>query len=109
MAKLLIPINPNYNVSEVSAKWLNDLQIYVYNQTGKVIKAIIKSSVYNKMYHKSPNLVLTDKLFVSKASQDTPHNRSEHIIIENWHIIIKMELFSLFHALYFYFLGILLL
>lgn len=51
------------------------LQIYVYNQTGKVIKAIIKSSVYNKMYHKSPNLVLTDKLFVSKASQDTPHNK----------------------------------
>lgn len=75
MAKLLIPINPNYNVSEVSAKWLNDLQINVYNQTGKVIKAIIKSSVYNKMYHKSPNLVLTDKLFVSKASQDTPHNK----------------------------------
>lgn len=51
------------------------LQIYVYNQTGKVIKAIIKSSVYNKMYQKSPNLVLTDKLFVSKASQDTPHNK----------------------------------
>lgn len=51
------------------------LQIYVYNQTGKVIKAIIKSSVYNKMYLKSPNLVLTDKLFVSKASQDTPHNK----------------------------------
>lgn len=51
------------------------LQIYVYNQTGKVIKAIIKSSVYNKMYHKSPNLVLTDKLFVSKASQDIPHHK----------------------------------
>lgn len=51
------------------------LQIYVYNQTGKVIKAIIKSSLYNKMYHKPPNLVLTDELFVSKAPQDVPHNK----------------------------------